>query len=84
MFENAEKNTCQCRIYIHVYSCIPGQIILVTTKILYIEYNISKQVERKKGGRNKEKIKKCQWIQKMARKKWESEKNEAESKYRIK
>lgn len=43
--------------YIHVYSCIPDQIILVTTKILYIECIISKQVERKNGGRKKEKIK---------------------------
>lgn len=38
--------------YIHVYSCIPDQIILVTTKILY--------VERKNGGRKKGKNKKCQ------------------------
>ena len=83
MFENAEKNTCQCRIYIYVYSCIPGQIILVTTKILYIVFYF--QASREEEGREKQgKNKKCQWIQKMARKKWESEKNEAESKYIIK
>lgn len=52
MFENAEKNVLSMQNYIHVYSCIPDQIILVTTKILY--------VERKNGGRKKEKIKKCQ------------------------
>lgn len=78
MFENAEKNTYQCRIYIHVYSCIPGQIILVTTKILYIEYNISKQVERKKGGRNKEKIKNVN-----ESKRWQ-ERNENQKKMRQK
>lgn len=78
MFENAEKNTCQCRIYIHVYSCIPGQIILVTSKILYIEYNISKQVERKKGGRNKGKIKNVN-----ESKRWQ-ERNENQKKMRQK
>lgn len=54
MFENAEKNACQCRIMAYVYSCIPDQIILVTTKILYVECIVSKasrewRMEEKKG-----------------------------------
>ena len=42
---------------IHVYNFIPGQIIPLTTKIPYIEYTISKEVEGKNGGRKRKKKK---------------------------